>query len=119
MNADENRTQGTNRPRLIPAPGEPITHEQAAALLDLYGEDAGEIAAGVAATLQDRGRAVHFWKVLTVDELVRTWNAPSDVALLALVHYAPSQAVPFDSVQVRLDRSAGELLVWDGRGVLP
>jgi hypothetical protein len=104
-------------PRLIPAPGEPITQEQAVALLDLY-DDAGEMAAGVAATLQDRGRVVHFSKVLSVDELVRSWNTPSSVAMIALVHYALSQAIPFDAVHIRLDCYTGELFVWDGRGVL-
>jgi hypothetical protein len=34
------------------------------------------------------------------------------------VHYAPSQGIPFDAVQIRLDRYTGELFVWDGRGVL-
>jgi hypothetical protein len=106
------------RPRLIPAPGEPITHEQAVALLDLYGDDAGEMAAGVAMRLRELGRVVHFWKVLTHDELVRSWNTPSDVAMIALTHYAPSQSVPFDAVQIRLDRITGELFIWDGRDVL-
>jgi len=105
-------------PRLIPPPGDPITIEQAEIILGHYADDAGELAAGVAARLRDRGHVVHFWKVLTADQLVRSWNAPSTVAMMALVHYAPSQAVPFDAVQIRLDRYTGELFVWDDRGVL-
>jgi hypothetical protein len=105
-------------PRLIPPPGEPITFEQAELIVGHYADDAGELAAGVAAKLRDAGRIVHFWKVFTADELVHAWNAPSDVAMVALVHYAPSQGIPFDAVQIRLDRYTGELFVWDGRGVL-
>jgi hypothetical protein len=104
--------------RLIPAPGAPITHEQAVALLDLYGSDAGEMAAGVAASLRDRGRVAHFWKVLTADEVVRSWDPGASFALIALCHYAPSESVQFDAVQIRFDRSTGELFVWDGRAIL-
>jgi ribosomal protein L13 len=57
--------------RLIPAPGEPLTHEQAVALLDLYGDVAGEMAASVALTLREKGRIVSFWKMLTTDDMVR------------------------------------------------
>jgi hypothetical protein len=93
-------------PRLIPAPGEPITDEQAIVLLDHYGEDAGEMAAAVAATLRDKGRVVHFWKVLTADEVVRSWDPGASIAIVALTHYAPSQGVSFDAVQVRRCRAS-------------
>jgi hypothetical protein len=104
-------------PRLIPPPGEPITLAQAELIVGHHADDAGELAAGVAARLRDAGRIVHFWKVFTADELVKSWNVPSDVVMIALVHYAPSSSIPFDAVQIRLDRSTGELHVWDGRGV--
>jgi hypothetical protein len=106
---------GSQLPQPIPALGESITLEQATVLLELYCDVAGELAAGVAATLRDRGRIVHFWKVLSPDELVRTWDPGSSVAIIALTHYQPSQVIPIDAVQVRLDRSTGELVVWDGR----
>jgi hypothetical protein len=38
--------------------------------------------------------------------------------MIAVVHFAPSQSIPFDAVQIWLDRSTGEFFVWDGRGVL-
>jgi hypothetical protein len=41
-------------PRLIPVPGEAITHEQAAIPLDHYRDDAGELAAGIAVVRPDR-----------------------------------------------------------------
>jgi hypothetical protein len=42
-------------PRLILAPGESITADQAAVLLDHYAYHAGELVAGVAMALHDRG----------------------------------------------------------------
>lgn len=101
-----------------PTPGLPVTLKQSELVLGHYADDAGELAAGVAAKLRDLGRVVHFWKVLTADELVRAWNAPSDAAMIALVHYAPSQAIPYDAVQIRIEKATGKLVIWDGRGVL-
>jgi hypothetical protein len=105
-------------PRLNPPPGEAITQVSAELILGHYADDAGELAAGVAVTLRGADRIVHVRKVSTADKLVETWNAPSDVAMIALVHYAPSQSMLFDAVQIRLDSYTGELFVWDGRGVL-
>jgi hypothetical protein len=105
-------------PPVIPPRGQPITLEQADAILAEHADFAGELAAGVAVALRDAGRIVHGWTVLTADELVRAWPAELDIAPIAFVHYAPSQSIPFDAVQIRLDKVTGMVFVWDGRGVL-
>jgi hypothetical protein len=103
---------------LIPPPGEPITLDQADAILGHFADHAGELAAGVAVTLRDRGYIVHFTRILSTDELVRFWSPAFLDVTLAYIHYAPSQSILYDAVQIRLNKITGQLLVWDGRGVL-
>jgi hypothetical protein len=55
---------------------------------------------------------------LSVDEIMQTWNAPSSVAMLASVHFAPSESVLCDATQILLDRYNGTLFLWDSRDVL-
>jgi hypothetical protein len=105
------------------APPDPVARrphhlEQADAIVGHYADDAGELATGVVATRREEGYRVHGMHVITAEDLVRTWNAPSDVSVIALVHYASSSSVVFGAVPIRLDKITGMIFVLDGRGML-
>lgn len=105
-------------PLLIPPLGHFITLEQAEAVLGHYAHDAGDLAARVALTLRELGYNVYSAIVFTPDDLVRTWPRELPAAMIAIVNYQPSSAIPYDAVQIRVEKATGELVIWDGRGVL-
>jgi hypothetical protein len=103
---------------MIPPQHEPIDLAQAEVILAHYWDVLAGLAGQVAEALTERGYRVHFWTVLTADELIRSWPKEFTSFAGAYVHYAPSSSIQYDAVQIRISKDDGEVSVWDGRGVL-